>query len=357
LETEGSLFDGRSAAETPVTVAIDRNTLLMSGPGIRQSWPLNRVCAISDHTPGQPLRLRRRGWDGSRLTLQDHAFVSELLRKAPHLRAPPVHNRWLQAALWVAGTAASITILAHLTLNFAPQRLAYLLPDRFRDELGQRAEASLVEGARQCASPSGVRALEELVRALTQNGDDTPAFTVRVYDIDIMNAFAVPGGRIIITRELLQRAGSSSEVAGVLAHEMGHVHYRHSEAQLVRLVGLQVLISAMTGTSGGDGVISAASIAAMLRFSREAETQADQFANERLNQTAIGTNGLRAFFKTVQSEEAETSSHFWTRIGNMMSTHPVTQDRIESLTQLPEGKEPRPPLSERAWSDLQRICG
>lgn len=357
METEGSLFDGRNAAETPVTVAIEGNTLLIQGPGIRKSWPLRRISAISAHTPGRPLRLKRKGWDGSRLALQDHFFVGQLLRQAPHLQAPPVHNHWTRAALWVGGTAAVITVIAHVVLNFAPQHLAYLLPKKFRQDLGVKVEASLVEGARQCESPDGMRALETLATALKQNAADLPDFTVRVYDIGIMNAFAVPGGRIILTRELLQRAASPSEVAGVLAHELGHVYYRHSEAQLVRLVGLQILISALTGTSGGDGVTGAASLAAILRLSRDAEAQADQFANERLNQTAIGTEGLKAFFKTVQSEEAGETGAFWTRIGNMMSTHPVTQDRIESLTPLPDGKEAQPALSDRAWSDLRRICG
>ncbi|MFN0192116.1 MAG: M48 family metallopeptidase [Aestuariivirga sp.] len=355
METEGSLFDGRNAAELPVTVSLDGTSLLITGSGVRKSWPLRRVSAVAAHVPGHPLRLKRSGWDGSRLTLHDPFFVNHLLRQSPHLRKP-VHNRWTQAALWVGGVAAAITVIAHLTLNFAPQRLAYLLPEKFRDDLGQRVEASLVEGARQCESPAGLKALEALATALRQNAEDIPDFTVRVYDIGIMNAFAVPGGRIIMTRELLQRAARPSEVAGVLAHELGHVYHRHSEAQLVRLVGLQILISALTGTSGGDGVTSAASLAAILRLSRDAERQADEFANQGLNQTSIGTAGLKAFFKTVQSEEGESTGAFWKRFGDMMSTHPVTQDRIDSLTALPEGKEAQAILTDKEWSDLRKIC-
>ena len=64
-----------------------------------------------------------------------------------------------------------------------------------------------------------------------------PPLRVRVYDIPIKNAFALPGGHIVITRGLLREATDPEEVAGLLAHEVGHVARHHPEAQMIRIAG------------------------------------------------------------------------------------------------------------------------
>jgi len=172
----------------------------------------------------------------------------------------------------------------------------------------------------------------------------------------MMNAFAVAGGRITLTRGLLKEAGSPDEVAGVVAHELGHVGHLHPEAALVRIMGLQLLISLVTGGGDGETLGSLAGFATLLSYSRAAEEEADQFAQKVLDQSKIDTAGLIDFFKRVkklegkQRKESKTKSFF-----SMLSTHPGTDERIAKLKPLPKGVaiEVLTPLE---WRALKGIC-
>jgi predicted Zn-dependent protease len=165
----------------------------------------------------------------------------------------------------------------------------------------------------------------------------------------------MPGGRIIITRDLLERAEAPEEVAGVLAHELGHVAHRHSEAQLIRSIGLQLLLSAVTGGSS-DTLGSVAGLAAILRYTRAAEREADAYANAILQKAAIDPMGLKRFFERLREQEGASAAGVWGRLGNVLATHPGTEERIELIKPLPEGVAARPVLSEAQWRELKRIC-
>jgi beta-barrel assembly-enhancing protease len=173
----------------------------------------------------------------------------------------------------------------------------------------------------------------------------------------VLNAFAVPGDRIIITRELIVAATSPDEVAGVLAHEMGHVVHRDSEAQMVRVTGLQVLLSIATGSNGGGTASNMAGLAAILQYSREAERAADAFALATLTKAQIDPMGIKRFFEMVLKMEGEQGSGTLARIGNMFSTHPGTEERISNIVPLPAGVTPKPPLTTEQWEALKNICG
>jgi predicted Zn-dependent protease len=183
-----------------------------------------------------------------------------------------------------------------------------------------------------------------------------PSVSIRIYDIPVMNAFALPGERIVIMRELIARAEAPEEVAGVLAHELGHVAGRHAEAQLIRATGLQLLFSAATG-GGGDTITTAAGLAAILRYSRAAEREADAYALATLRAAAIDPLGLKRFFERIRKEEGARPTGAFGNIGSIFSTHPGTDDRIKAIGPLPNGIIPRPVLSDAEWQALKKICG
>ena len=247
--------------------------------------------------------------------------------------------------------------LIYLTLSFAPQKLAVLLPDEWSQRVGDQMEASLVERAKICQTPAGNKAIAAMLTSLAEGSPDMPPLRIRIYDIPIVNAFALPGGRIVLTRGLLKSAATSGEVAGVLAHEIGHVAYHHPEAQLVRIAGVQVLLSVATGTSGGNNVSSLAGLAAILKSSRDAEREADSYAVAILSAARIDPLGLKHFFEKIMAEEGKPSGGTLSRLGTAFSTHPVTSERIELIQLLPAGTPLKPPISEDQWKDLKAICG
>jgi predicted Zn-dependent protease len=216
-------------------------------------------------------------------------------------------------------------------------------------------EKSLVEDAQACSDAAGTRALAALTARLAEADPELPAITLHVYRMPIINAFAMPGDRIVMTGSLIERADRPEQVAGVLAHELGHSVHRHSEAQLIRATGMQILLSLLTGGSS-DTVASAAGLAAILSYSREAEADADAFAQVILERAAIDPMALAEFFRIILEQEGKTPGGAFGTFGAMFSTHPGTEERISRLRPLPPDVTARPALSAADWQALRGIC-
>jgi Zn-dependent protease with chaperone function len=358
MGVEAVYFDGETARDNRVVVSLEPNSLHFSGDGVpAQNWNLSGLTAIDPPHMGQPLRLSHEGQAGARLSIRNDAFTQELLIAAPHLKGGFHPKRALRLFLWIGGGLSILAGLIYLTLNFAPQRLAVLLPDAWSKRVGAQMEASLVQHAKVCQTPDGDRAIAAMLANLAEGNPDMPPLRVRVYDIPIMNAFALPGGYIVLTRGLLREATDPGEVAGVLAHEVGHVAHHHPEAQMIRIAGMQVLISVATGTSGGNNASSLAGLAAILKSSRDAEREADAYAVAMLSAARIDPTALKHFFEKILKEEGKTSGSAFLNLGTIFSTHPITTERMERIMPLPADVALRPPLSDAQWKDLKAICG
>ena len=358
MTIEAIYFDGETARDNKVAVSLHTSGLHFSGEGIPvQTWSLSGLTAIEPPHMGQPLRLSHASLPGTRLSIRNDDFTRQLLIAAPHLRGGFNPQRALHLFLWIGGGLSILAGLIYLTISFAPQKLAVLLPDAWSQRVGDQMEASLVQGARSCQTSAGNKVMAAMLANLAEGNPDIPPLRIRIYDIPIVNAFALPGGRIVLTRGLLKSAATSVEVAGVLAHEIGHVAHHHPEAQLVRIAGVQVLLSVATGTSGGTNASSLAGLAAILKSSRDAEREADSYAVAILSAAAIDPIGLKHFFEKIMAEEGKPSGGTLSRLGTAFSTHPVTSERIELIQPLPAGTPVKPPISEDQWKDLKAICG
>jgi predicted Zn-dependent protease len=357
VHAHGTFFDGETAADHEAELELTNSGIVLRvGNRPQQIWSYPTLSSVDPPQPGRPFRLSHSGQPGARLTIRDDDFVTALLARAPHLRGGINKHRAAKTVGWIAAGLIAFAALAYLILTVAPQQIALVLPDDWRSRIGEQFEQSLVEGARICAAPEGQAAVSAMVGRLAEGVTDMPQVSVRVYDIPIMNAFAMPGGRIVVTRKLIETAKDPDEVAGVLAHEIGHVWHRHSEAQLVRVMGLQVLMSVATGGSDGGTLGTLAGLATILQYSRNAEREADRFAVDTLASSRIDTMALRKFFETIKNEEGEPLKGVFGRIGNLASTHPVTQDRIDQIKPLPTGVSPKPSLSTEQWQALRGIC-
>lgn len=358
MAIEAIYFDGETARDNRVVASLENSGLMFSGEGVPvQTWSLSGLTAIEPPHAGHPLRLSHDGQPGARLSIRNDEFVGQLLAAAPHLNGGFNSKRALRLFLWIGGGLVVLAGLIYLTLNYAPQKIAVLLPDAWSERVGKQMEASLVDRAKVCHSSAGDSAVAAMLNNLAEGDPNMPPLQLRIYDIPIKNAFALPGGHIVITRGLLETATAPDEVAGVLAHEIGHVARHHPEAQLVRIAGVQVLLSIATGTSGGTNVSSLAGLAAILQSSRDAEREADAYAVAMLSAAHIDPLGLKHFFEKVLAEEGKSSGGALTKLGTVFSTHPVTTERIELIKPLSAGSLLRSPVTEDQWKDLKAICG
>ena len=178
-------------------------------------------------------------------------------------------------------------------------------------------------------------------RIQRQPGNRDIPYTFYVVNIDQLNAFAVPGGFVYINRGLIEATDNLAELAGVVAHEIGHVEARHSAEMLERQQAAQVGLIVGSVLLGGppQGAAGAAvNVGAQAYFShhgREAENEADAIAVKLLPGAGIDPAGLVTFFKELIEERKRTPS----QLEQWFSTHPLTEERIanvrEMIRQLP----------------------
>jgi predicted Zn-dependent protease len=174
-----------------------------------------------------------------------------------------------------------------------------------------------------------VDAVNEVGRRLvTAAGGDPAAFHFFVVSEIEPNAFAIPGGYIFIFDGLLAKLNSEDELAGVLAHETGHVMHNHFFKDDTKISALSLATIAAILLSRGSGaaasIAMAANISAQLHFSRENEEEADASGMQYLKQAGYDPKGMLNFFQTLLTYERING----VEIPAYLETHPALEDRI-----------------------------
>ena len=289
---------------------------------------------------------------GATLFVQNAAAIAELAERAPHLTTKA--ERWsaLRPGLWVGGVAL-VAGLSVWLLDLSPSKgIARMMPERARTALGDAALEGMISGRPRCTDAKGVAALRKLHDRLQPGQSSLSAVTV--VDWSLTNAFAVPGGRVVLTRAILAKAASPDEVAGVLAHEIGHGLELHPEQGLVRGIGLWTAMQIMfTGSPGTLGNIGGA--LAQLSYSRDAEREADARALELLKAGEISAKPFAGFFRKIEKTEPTTTKGRIMRANDLFSSHPQSAERIAKIEAVPDYPS-RPALSAEEWMALRGIC-
>lgn len=156
---------------------------------------------------------------------------------------------------------------------------------------------------------------------------------------DELNAFAAPGGVVVVYAGLLRTAETPEELAGVLAHEIAHAELRHGLRALVKNLGVRALAAAVLGDIGGGLLADAAAQLGQLKFSRDAEREADVEGLRRLLRAEVDPQGMVRFFARLATKPTDSPPA-------LLSTHPDSEERRQSLA----AEIARQP--QRGWREL-----
>ncbi|MEN8196855.1 MAG: M48 family metallopeptidase, partial [Pseudomonadota bacterium] len=264
----GRFADGKSAVIQEVRVQFGGEGIrIMDLAGLELAeWLYDDMRLVESPIAGRPMRLLNLTQEMARLEIAGQEPLEILHRLAPDIEKTGMRDpaQWRRAAAW---TVALGLLFGGVWwgLSSAAPLIAAMTPIEVEERIGKSTveQVSLLFGGFSgideltCRRRDGLRALDAMTEQLTAVDDSPYEFKIRVLDIDIPNAFAAPGGYIVIFRGLIDLAESPDEVAGVLAHEMGHVTHRHSMTHLIRAIGFQTLIVPLiTGGAMAADVVS-----------------------------------------------------------------------------------------------------
>jgi predicted Zn-dependent protease len=236
------------------------------------------------------------------------------------------------------------------------------LPVDEEKKIGHQVQRQVRERFQLMRDRVVVNYVRQLGADLVESAHPSP-FEIRLYVVEDeeINAFAIPGGAIYVHTGVLLQAKDASEVAGVIAHEIGHVTARHFAQSYNRQrntgVGAQVAtiaIAILTGnpyiTNAGGLVTDIAASSYLHTYTREHERESDQLAVETLVRAGFDPQGMVDFFETMQ-KEAEGGF----RLPQFLSSHPATEERLANVKGMIQARQPLPPVRRDDGGKLEII--
>ncbi len=360
-------FDGETAARHRVEIEIrqvDDGEALMIKPPERAdiSWPLDKVRRRPDQAADDVLVLSLAGNDQARLYVTDDEARFVLGARCRKLsRRDPARKRGRLLA-WALGAVISVAAIIFVLVPILANQLAELLPPAGEKALGDAtfeqirtalADNELVPLA-QCSAPAGQRAIDSVVTRLTRGIDLPYQVSATVLDHSMVNAFALPGGRVVMFRGLIDAAESPDEVAAVMAHEIGHVVNRDPVRGALRSAGSIGVLGLLLGDfAGGTVVLFLINRLIDASYSQEAEASADSFAHQTLADSGIHPSALATMFERLLKKDGDADG-----IAAHFQAHPKLGDRIAAAraADLVLAANSPPVLDESEWQALQNIC-
>ena len=347
-------YDGVTADVQEVMLKITAQELLicrLADSAVVARWPVADMLVLGDshHEAVPPLALS--GSD-ARLIVEDPAWRAQLVSLVPALK--PLALEPVRVAPRLGAYSLAIVALIGLfwsAVEYGTEYAVPLLPYTLQARLGETVLDELLADKEMCDGRAGLAAINRLASDLAREASYKHEVTVHIVKGGPVNAFTLPGSILIFYSDLIEQAKDSSQVAGVLAHEIGHVVHDHPIKGVVRAYGIELLFKVLTGgysdilsTFGtGGGALLA------MRNGRAFEREADATGVRLLEQGGLRADGVSTFFEQMLEKEpadAATAAGIW-------SSHPPTRERIEATKRPPSG---RPAFSAAEWQALRNVC-
>jgi beta-barrel assembly-enhancing protease len=331
------------AKPNPGTISVSSAGLRFESPTVATTLPLSGLVVRRGGHNEEQIFFEHPEFPGWSIYTSDVAIGTE-----PALASIPAFAREFRAVDRSRKSMPKPLVfgLIFLALLFAGVVLLWTQKDRIAEYVANRIPISWEQkfGDRMFAqfendgtiltnspwAPAVSNITTRLLPAVSKSGYE---FKFHIKQDTNVNAFAIPGGHVVILTGLLEHADSAEEVAGVLAHEIAHVTRRHSLRNIVKSAGLLVVLQAAVGDASGLLAMAAEASRYLLeqKFSRDYEREADDQGWSYFIAANIDPRGMTRFFEKLKRLTADSPMGTMENSLSLINTHPATQERIDRL--------------------------
>lgn len=360
----GIFFDGTTSARRGVSVelALDVLRIRAADGAVLAEWPYDRLETLSG--PQGVLRLGKA----------DSPVLARLEVRDPQLAAAIDERSWpvdrsgrrarrmqVKVTAWSLAAATSLVVVAVWGLPRIATELTPLIPHWVERKVGAAVERQVranldthhTGAAFECGNGAkekpGRAAFDKLMRQIEAAADLPIPLSALVMRQPEENAIALPGGYIYVFQGLLDKAATPDELAGVIAHEVGHVAHRDGTKMVLQASGLSLLFGILLGDFvGGGAVVLAAKVILQTRYSRAAEIAADDYGVALLRRIGGDPRGLGRLLSHIAGTMHPGPT--------ILLDHPETRDRVARIETTAGSAPTRPLLDGTEWAALKDIC-
>lgn len=358
---EGWYYDGLTPLRHPVTIYLTAATLEIVREGQDSLvWRHAEVRILATFAEGDPVRLERTGAQpGESLLVPSGQFLDAVRQYVPD------SQRRMDSSLRLSGWPAVLIVcliipalaaaLYFWGVRWAADTAARFTPVPVEERLGRAVVNVLAPPRDRCVNPGREQLLARLAARLTATVPRS-VYTFRILysNNSMVNAFAAPGGYIVVFRGLIEEAQTPEELAAVLAHEMQHVLHRHTTRALAReLSGRTLLTLLSVDSSGTPAALEGAAQLFNLSYQRSDEEEADTDSVAMLVRARIRPDGLATLLRRLQLNHAAFDPAL-----TYLSSHPAILERAANVTakagQAPSSAQPL--MTAEEWAAARAVC-
>jgi Zn-dependent protease with chaperone function len=321
-----NFYDGLTSKPKEAIVRLrEPDALEVEVDGDRFFWPLEHGGMEWERTVST-LRITFGEHPRRVIITRDKLFISTFVKRMQYAGRRGVYDRTLSLArkgplFFFLGLVALVVVGYLWVLPFTAERLALLLPLEVDRQIGQASYNSVMLGMDEDSTRSAV--LQRFGDKLELSGKFDLRF--HLVESDQVNAFAMPGGDIVVFSGILDGMEHPEQLAALLAHEATHVDERHSMRMMVRQMAGYLLLSLLVGdVNAVIGLLAEnADNLRNLSYSRNLETDADRHGMERMQAAGVDPKGMVQLLQLLEAEAADMPDEL-----SFLSSHPLTEERI-----------------------------
>lgn len=322
---------GRKSGKITITFS---ELVLTDSEGKLHKLPLKNIAITQGGAGNRYVYFKHSSFPNLTIYTDDKRILNhEEIKYDYQLKSSATKIKNNRRVLWIAsfsmvGIVVAILVSFYIFRVKIVEEIAKTIPPSVEQSITEKLKQSILLNHKVITSQSINSQLALITAPLVNAVEDKDfKFSFSIIQDSTLNAFALPGGTIMIHSGLIAKAKSAEEVAGVLAHEISHVTRRHHMRGIIGNLGMFTIVRGFLGDITGisTDLLTIGATLESMKYSRDYERESDNSGFDLLLKASISPFGMVSFFKTLDKE------HEGIEVSSFLSTHPAVKERIKKL--------------------------